>query len=116
MGRSFSGLCQLCEESRPEGGVGEFQLALRTRLREEGEHPQEVADVHGCGQDFGLRSVQVTSTGKWMNLPRALEDQWFLHCPTLLADDYDLGDCQVTPTEQAEVFLCMAQAVFISYR
>ena len=51
-----------------------------------------------------------------MDLPRVLEDQRFVQAKESLPQGFDLSDCQVSPAEQAEIFLCMARAVFISYR
>lgn len=69
-------------------------------------------------QDFGVKSLQVKSTGSWMDLPRQLEEQRSLTNRTAFPAnvDLDLSDCQIRPREQAAIFLCLAQAVFLCHR
>ncbi len=54
--------------------------------------------------------------GGWLDLPRILDDQRFPQGSGPLPPEVDLSDCQVLPSEQAGIFLCMAQAVFIGHR
>lgn len=68
-------------------------------------------------QDLGVKTVPAKGGG-WLDLPRILDDQRFLQGSASgpLPPEVDLSDCQVLPSEQAQIFLCMAQAVVIAHR